>query len=294
DGAGSIRIPAALCGVFGFKPSLGRVPYWPNPDLWAARSHNGPLSRTVRDAALMLNAIAGPDPRDPVSLDGPIPDYLAACSESPSRPWRVAWSVDFGYAPVEQEVRQLTRAAALRFSELGCVVEDATPGWENPAGWASLLWDYQTYIRNADRLAQKPEWFEPSMLEQMDRGGRATAAQVGQAILARTTFYEQARRFIEPYDLLLTPVMPLGAWSVSEPPATIDGRATPTLFDRLPFTFPWNLTGWPAASVPCGFTSEGLPIALQIVGKWRDDLTVLRAAAAFETLQPWAARRPPV
>ena len=293
DGAGSIRIPAALCGVFGLKPSFGRVPYWPNPDFWAARSHNGPISRTVRDAALLLNVMAGPDVRDPLTLDSPPEDYVAAC-DADLRGLRVAWSSDFGYAPVDQEVRQLTRAAAMRFTELGCEVIDATPEWENPAPWASLLWDWNTYIRNADRLEQHPEWFEPSMREQIERGGSASQREVGTAQLARTVFYEQARAFMAEYDLLLTPQMPCVAWSYQQPPAVIDGSPTPMMFDRLSFTFPFNLTGWPAASVPCGFNSIGLPVALQIVGGLRQDALVLRAAAAFEALQPWAQHLPPL
>ncbi len=293
DGAGSIRIPAALCGVFGFKPSLGRVPYWPNPDFWAARSHNGPLSRTVRDAALLLNVMAGPDERDPVSLDSALQDYVKGC-DGDLRGLRVVWSVDFGYAPVDQEVRQLTRAAAGRFTDLGCEVVSVTPQWENPAPWASLLWDWQTFIRNAERYAQRPEWFEPSMVEQIERGGSATAVEVGQAQLARTVFYEQARQFMADFDLLLTPQMPCVAWPYQEPPTVIDGSATPMLFDRLPFTFPFNLTGWPAASVPCGFNSEGLPVALQIVAGPRQDALCLRAAAAFEAVQPWADQTPPL
>jgi len=293
DGAGSIRIPAALCGVFGLKPSFGRVPYWPNPDFWAARSHNGPLSRTVRDAALLLNVIAGPDVRDPVTLDSEPEDYVAAC-DGDLRGLRVAWSVDFGYAPVDQEVRQLTCAAAMRFADVGCEVIEATPRWENPAPWTSLLWDWQTFIRNADRYAQHPEWFEPTMVEQIQRGGAATAADVGKAQLARTAFYEQAREFMAGFDLLLTPQMPCAAWPYQQPPVSIDGRPTPTLFDRLPFTFPFNLTGWPAASVPCGFNSIGLPVALQIVAGPRQDALCLRAAAAFETLQPWAQHLPPL
>jgi len=291
DGAGSIRIPAALCGVFGLKPSFGRVPYWPNQDFWAARSHNGPLTRTVRDAALLLNVMAGPDPRDPLSLDGPPTDYVAAC-DGDLRRLHVAWSVDFGYAPVDQEVRRLTRAAAARFAELGCTVDEVTPGWENPAPWAALLWDYATYIRNADRYADHPDWFEPSMAEQIERGRAASAAELGTALLARTVFYEQARAFMEPFDLLLTPQMPCGAWSVDEPPAVIDGSPTPMMFDRLSFTYPFNATGWPAASVPCGFTSEGLPVALQIVAPWHQDARCLRAAAAFESIQPWAQHQP--
>ncbi len=291
DGAGSIRIPASLCGVFGFKPSFGRVPYWPNADFWAARSHNGPLSRTVRDAALMLNVIAGPDDRDPVSLSDKPEDYVKAC-RGDLKGLRVAWSVDFGYAAVDQEVRQLTKAAAMRFSELGCEVVDARPEWENPAIWASLLWDWQTFIRNADRYAQQPDWFEPTMVEQIERGRAATTAEVGQAQLARSVFYEQARRFMSEFDLLLTPQMPCVAWSYKEPPLVIDGEPTPMLFDRLSFTFPFNLTGWPAASVPCGFNSIGLPVGLQIVAGLRQDALCLRAAAAFEALQPWAQRVP--
>jgi Asp-tRNA(Asn)/Glu-tRNA(Gln) amidotransferase A subunit family amidase len=293
DGAGSIRIPAALCGVFGFKPSFGRVPYWPNPDFWAARSHNGPLSRTVRDAALLLNVIAGFDPRDPMSLDSPAEDYVTAC-DGDLRGLKVAWSEDFGYAAVDQQVRQLTKAAAMRFAELGCEVSKADPSWENPAPWASLLWDWSTYIRNADRYAQRPEWFEPSMVEQLERGRQASMTEIGQAQLARTVFYEQAREFMEPFDLLLTPQMPCVAWPVDEPPQVIDGSPTPMLFDRLSFTYPFNMTGWPAASVPCGFDPSGLPVALQIVAKPRQDALCLKAAAAFEAAQPWAQHRPPL
>jgi aspartyl-tRNA(Asn)/glutamyl-tRNA(Gln) amidotransferase subunit A len=293
DGAGSIRIPAALCGVFGFKPSFGRVPYWPNQDFWAARSHNGPLSRTVRDAALLLETMAGPDPRDPVSLDSPSEDYVAAC-DGGLKGLRVAWSADFGYAPVEREVRQLTERAAKQFAELGCIVEEPTPTWQDPAEWAALLWDYATFIRNASRMDEHPEWIEPSMREQIEHGRGATALEVGQALLARTELYEHMRQFMQPYDLLLTPQMPCAAWSLDSYPTAIDGRSTRTLFDHLPFTFPFNLTGWPAASVPCGFTSEGLPVALQIVTPWRQDAQCLRAAAAFEAAHPWANHRPPL
>src|SRR5438270_9096376 len=150
DGAGSIRIPAALCGVFGFKPSLGLVPYWPNPDFWAARSHTGPLARSVRDAALMLNAIVGPDRRDPISLDLPARDWLAACEAGDLKGLRVAWSADFGYAAVDPEVRRQTAAAAARFAELGCVVEQVSPGWDDPSHWAALLWDFTFAARHEE------------------------------------------------------------------------------------------------------------------------------------------------
>jgi Asp-tRNA(Asn)/Glu-tRNA(Gln) amidotransferase A subunit family amidase len=292
DGAGSIRIPSALCGVFGFKPSLGVVPYWPNPDFWAARSHNGPLARSVRDAALLLNGIAGHDPRDAVSIEPLVPDWLAAI-ESPSRQGlRVAWSPDFGYAAVDPEVRRITTAAVKTFADLGCHVEEVTPPWQDPSGWASLLWDFQTAIRNHERAAQHPEWIEPTMQQQIDRGLRVSALEVGEAQLARTAFYEQARAFLQDYDLLLSPQMPCVAWPVDQPPTHIGGRPTPELFDRLQFTFPFNLTGWPAACVPCGFNSEGLPVALQIVANKHQDALCLRSAAAFEAAHPWSAQRP--
>ena len=292
DGAGSIRIPAALCGVFGFKPSLGLVPYWPNPDFWAARSHNGPLSRTVRDAALMLNAIAGWDRRDPLSLGLPERDWLSVCDEADLKDLHVAWSPDFGYAAVDPEVRRVTTAAAARFEELGCHVEEVVPPWDDPSAWASLLWDFQLAARNLERVQRRPDWFEPSLRDMIERGRRATSDELGRAQLARTTFYEQARAFMERYDLLLTPQMPCVAWSLDAWPSEIDGRPTPALFDHLPFTFPFNLTGWPAATLPCGFSSDGLPIALQVVTGLHQDALCLQAAAAFEAVQLWDQRRP--
>lgn len=296
DGAGSIRIPAALCGVFGLKPSFGRVPNWPNADFWAARSHNGPITRTVADAALLLGVMAGPDARDPTSIDCAPDDYLAAVAHplEALRGRRIAWSVDFGYAPVDQEVRRLTTAAAERFQEFGCHVETITPDWEDPREIAATAWHVSYAARNAERYEQRPEWFEPTLAEMIEAGRRVSGVQLGKAMLARTAFYERVHRVMAEYDFLLTPQMPVGAWSVERGPAEIDGIPTPSMFDRLNFTFPFNLTGHPAASVPCGFTSEGLPVALQIVGRWHADTAVLQAAAAYEQAAPWAQHRPAI
>jgi Asp-tRNA(Asn)/Glu-tRNA(Gln) amidotransferase A subunit family amidase len=294
DGAGSIRIPAALCGVFGFKPSFGRVPYWPNADLWAARSHNGPMARSVRDAALLLQAMAGPDARDPLTIDAPPENYLSACDTGDLRGLRVVWSQDLGYAAVEPEVRRITEAAARRFAELGCVVDERAPGWADPDAFHRVIYEVNVAARQTERIAERPEWFEPSLMEMFSHAQSISAVQHSQALLARTTFCEQARQFFDTCDLLLTPQMPLGAWSVERGPTEIGGRLTPSMFDRLPFTFPFNLTGQPAASVPCGFTSEGLPIGLQIVGRWHADAMVLQAAAGFEAIQPWAQHWPPL
>jgi Asp-tRNA(Asn)/Glu-tRNA(Gln) amidotransferase A subunit family amidase len=280
--------------VFGLKPSFGRVPNWPNADIWAARSHNGPMTRTVADAALLLRAMAGPDPRDPTSIDNTPDDYVAAVTRpfEALRGLRVAWSVDFGYAAVDPEVRRLTTAAAERFSGFGCDVEAVNPGWDDPREAAAVLWYVSYAARLGGRYDEQPDWFEPSFVEMIQAGRRVSGIQHGLVQLARTTFYEQTRRFFEPYDLLLTPQMPVGAWSVERGPSAIDGKPTPSMFDRLNFTFPFNLTGQPAASVPCGFTSDGLPVALQIVGRWHADTLVLQAAAACEQAAPWAQVRP--
>lgn len=296
DGAGSIRIPSALCGVFGLKPSLGRVPYWPNQDIWAARSHNGPITRTVADAALMLRAISGPDQRDPTTIDQPPEDYVAAVAHplEALRGLRVVWSEDFGYAPVDPEVRRLTKAAAERFTEFGCEVEAVNPGWDDPREAAAIAWYVSYTARFGERYDQRPDWFEPSFAEMIVAGRGVSGEEHGRAQLARTVFYQQMLDFFAPYDLLLTPQMPLGAWPVERGPSQIEGTPTPSMFDRLNFTFPFNLTGQPAASVPCGFTSEGLPVALQIVGHWHADRLVLQAAAACEQAAPWAQVRPTV
>ncbi len=296
DGAGSIRIPSALCGVFGLKPSFGRVPNWPNVDIWAGRSHNGPMTRTVADAALLLGVIAGPEPRDPTSIDSPPEDYVAAVAHplEALRGLKIAWSVDFGYAPVDSEVRRVTTAAAERFRDFGCDVEVVNPTWDDPREPAATMWYVSYAARLGEQYDRRPEWFEPTLAEMIEAGRTISGVQLGKAQLARTVFYEQARRFFERYDLLLTPQMPLGAWAVEQGPSTIEGKPTPTMFDRLNFTFPFNLTGQPAASIPCGFTSEGLPVGLQIVGRWHADRLVLQAAAAYEQAAPWAPARPQV
>jgi aspartyl-tRNA(Asn)/glutamyl-tRNA(Gln) amidotransferase subunit A len=294
DGAGSIRIPAALCGVFGLKPSHGRVPNWPAADLWGARSHVGPMARTVRDAALMLNAMAGPDPRDPLSIDGPLADHLAAC-DGGVRGLRVAWSADLGYAPVDREVRALTEAAARSFEQLGCHVEAADPGWDHPGPWHAAIYRATVANRLGHLAVERPEWVDESLAEVIELGRSVTAAELLAAQVSRTRFYEQARAFMEPFDLLLTPAMACPAWSWERPPAEIDGHPVQRVAGgRWPLMYPFNLTGWPAASVPCGFTSAGLPVGLQIVAPWHRDGLCLRAAAALEEARPWAARRPPL
>jgi Asp-tRNA(Asn)/Glu-tRNA(Gln) amidotransferase A subunit family amidase len=297
DGSGSIRIPSALCGVFGLKPSFARVPYWPSADLWAARSHNGPMARTVRDAALLLSVMAGPDSRDPLSIDAPPEDYLAAC-EGDLRGTRAGWSRDLGFAVVDPEVAEIAANAARRFGDLGADVEEAKIDWGQPHEFHKIIYSTNVAARQYDRALARPDWIEPTLMRMILDMGRLSAIDHAKAHLARTAFAERVRATFERYDLLLTPQMPVAAWSAEPGPfeglADLGGRPAHAIFDRVPFMYPFNLTGYPAANVPCGFTREGLPVGLQIVGRWHRETDVFRAAAAFEALQPWAQRRPPL
>jgi aspartyl-tRNA(Asn)/glutamyl-tRNA(Gln) amidotransferase subunit A len=277
----------------GVKPSAGRIPNFPSLDFWGASGTSGPLARTVRDCALLLQAMAGPDPRDPLSIDAAPDDYLAAC-DGDLKGLRVAWSADLGYAPVEPAVRALFEAAVRRFADTGCLLEQHDPGWADPAPWHKVAAMVGAAAHWVDMAAEHPDWVEPSMMWQILSGTKASAIEVARARWERSKFYTQVHRFFEQYDLLLTPMMPVTAWSVipDSEPTVIDGRPTPTIVDRVPFSYIFNQTGHPAVSVPCGFTADGLPVGLQIVGRWHADSTVLRAAACFEALQPWAQHRP--
>ena len=297
DGSGSIRIPSALCGIFGMKPSLGRVPYWPSGDLFATRSHNGPMTRTVRDAALLLSVMAGPDPRDPLSIDAAPADYLAAC-EGDLRGMRVGWSRDLGFATVDPEVGDVAAAAARRFAELGCEVEEAKIDWGNPYDFHRIIYSVSVAARQYDRAMARPDWIETTLMRMILDAGKVSAIEYGKALVARTAFVDRVRPTFERYDLLLTPQMPVAAWPADPGPfeglADLGGKPAHSIFDRVPFMYPFNLTGQPAANVPCGFTRERLPVGLQVVGRWHRETDVFRAAAAFEALQPWASQRPPL
>jgi Asp-tRNA(Asn)/Glu-tRNA(Gln) amidotransferase A subunit family amidase len=305
DGAGSVRIPASLCGIFGMKPSFGRVPNAPVADYWGGRSHVGPMTRTVRDGAMFLGVMAGPDDRDPLSIDGPVPDFLAACDGDSSvrsgqalRGLRILWSPDLKHGMVDPEVRQIAETAARVFADFGCTLEDGSPPWDDPYEWHKTIYEVGVAARVDDRAREHPEWIEATMMQMVESARGVSAVEYQRAILQRSTFYNVARAWFDGFDLLLTPQMPLGAWSheagPNEGPREIGGKPARSMFDRLPFTYPFNLTNQPAATVPCGFTAEGLPVGLQIVGKWHADATVLRAAACFEAARPWAQHRPPL
>lgn len=293
DAGGSIRIPASCCGIVGFKPTLGRVPMAPVFGGLETLSHAGPMTRTVRDAALAMSVIAGPDPRDLASLPNDGTDWVGA-TEGGMSSMRVAWTPDWGQVPVDPEVRGITDSAVRRLGGAGVRIEEASPRFSDPSEAFNTLFPASVAARLGGYL---PEWrtrMDPGLVRYIEMGQRPSAVDFVQAANVRRTLNDAFREFFATYDLLLTPTLsapplPLGQHMYEE----IGGKVVGAL-GWLAFTFPINMLGYPAVTVPAGWTAAGLPVGLQIVGARFADAAVLRAAAAFEAVQPWADRRPPL
>jgi aspartyl-tRNA(Asn)/glutamyl-tRNA(Gln) amidotransferase subunit A len=282
DGGGSIRIPAGFTGIFGLKPSFGRVPAWPLSPFGTV-AHLGPMTRSVTDAALMLTVLAEPDPRDWYALPAEGTDYTNGL-ERGVEGLRIAFSPTLGGHPVDPEIADLVAAAAGRFEELGATVEAAEPELPGCAETFRIHW----YAGAANLLkgfteAQKA-LMDPSLVAIAAEGASYTLLDYLAAVKARETIGVAMNRFHQDYDLLLTPSLPIPAFEagLEQPPVDEMGRWV----DWTPFTYPFNLSRQPAASVPCGLTSEGLPVGLQIVGPLYADALVLRAARAHERIAP--------
>lgn len=294
DGGGSVRIPSGFCGVFGLKPTFGRVPYHSDFGGWGTLSVTGPIARTVADAALTFDVMVGPHPEDPYSLPAPRRPFRRAM-KGDLRGLRVAWSADLAYGAVEPEVRRIAGAAARRFADFGCTVDEDHPGIEDPIASRCFVDLAATYsAAELDGVSAEQEaLLTEYAVAFRDYGRRVTGLQVVQANRARCVLWARLRDFFRRYDLLLTPTLSVPAFPIGQEPRVIDGRQV-LPFGWSPFTPPFNLSGQPAASVPCGWSGDGLPVGLQIVGRPFEEATVLRAAAAFEVAQPWQQRRPPL
>ena len=299
DGGGSIRIPASFSGVFGIKPSQGRVPRYGGYGYPAANhfSQSGPMSRTVADTALLLQVLAGPDPRDPVSMRDTPPDFSAGLDQGVAN-WRIAWSPDLGYAGVDPEVVRVTEQAARLFEELGAVVETPGLSLQDPF---NAFWDVfatASYTSYGHLLEDNADSFSDYGLRAFLHGAEVTGADLSRALLRVDQLRRQMEIFFDDYDLLLTPTMAVPAFPIDQRPSEIGGKQVDPFWGYLPFTYPINMTGQTAASVPCGFSeaagSAGMPIGLHLVGPRGSEARVLQACAAFEQARPWADFRPPV
>lgn len=280
DAGGSIRIPCGFCGVFGIKPSFGWVPQWPASAM-TTLSHLGPITRTVRDSAMMLNAVARPDDRDSYAATG-FPGDWTAFLDRPLKGLRVAYSPTLGYVRVRADVAKAVEAAVRVLESLGAAVSLADPGFADPIGPFNVLW-HAGAAKILDGIPPEQRGgMDPALVAIAEDGARTPMVRYMQAMDTRAAISETMARFHRDYDLLVTPMLPLTAFAA--------GRNVPDDGEDwvcwTPFSFPFNMTQQPAASVPCGFGDDGLPVGLQIVAaKWRDDL-VMRAAAAFEAACP--------
>jgi aspartyl-tRNA(Asn)/glutamyl-tRNA(Gln) amidotransferase subunit A len=282
DGGGSIRIPCAFTGTFGLKPSFGRVPAWPLSPFGTV-AHLGPMTRTVTDAALLLNVLSKPDVRDSLSLPYDARDYREDLDAGVSG-WRIAYSATLGYAGVDAEVADAVKQAAMRFADLGAHVDDVDPGFDDVQDVFRRHWYSGAAFLLRHVTPEQKALMDPGLVDVAAQGSRITTFELLEAAQQRGALGTRMNLFHDTYDLLLTPSVPLVAFDAGCQVADLLKERSWT--DWSPFTYPFNLTQQPAASVPCALSSTGLPIGLQIVGPRFADARVLRAARAFESLRP--------
>jgi aspartyl-tRNA(Asn)/glutamyl-tRNA(Gln) amidotransferase subunit A len=281
DGGGSIRIPAAFCGVAGIKATFGRVPAHP-PSAMGLLSNVGPMARTIADTALMLSVLAGTDSRDPYRLPSRDKDYRDGLGDG-VKGLRIAVSRDLGYARIDPEIAAAFDKAVARFRELGAAVEEAHPGFASPRDAFTALWTAGAARAMRGVSAADRAQMDPGFVASVDAGAALSAVDYLDADAARTALGQAMGAFHERYDLLLTPTVAVPALPVG---ADLSDPATERYWiDWTPFSYPFNMTRQPAATVPCGLTKAGLPIGLQIVGPLYAESLVLRAAGAYEATQ---------
>jgi amidase len=295
DLGGSLRIPAAFCGVVGFRTTPGLIPIYPSLLAYDNLGVEGPMARTVGDAALMLSVVAGEDHRAPISFPSDPRAFLSAVTSPEIRGLKVAWSPDLKIIPVDQEVREVAGRAAGRFRELGCAVEEAEPDMQGVREIIYVTRSLRMLASHADKLAKWREKMNPNLVWNIEQGFTLTPQRIAEAEKERTNLYRRIREFFTRFDLLLTPTVAVPPFPVEMSyPKEINGRPLENYTDWFLLTYAMTITGYPSISIPCGFTAEGFPVGLQIVGKKLAETTVLKAAAAFEALSPWREIRPAI
>jgi amidase len=294
DLGGSLRNPASFCNVVGFRPSPGRVPIWPNEAAWFPFLVEGPMARTVTDTALLLSVMAGPDPRSPIALAEP--------SRLFSRPLdrefkgvRVAWSRDLKVFPVDPRVTAVMDEKRGVFESLGCRVEEGEPDFRDADEIFKVWRAWYFELKYAELLKSHRHLMKETVIWNTEEGLKLTGPQIGRAELRRTELYHRVRKFMETYEFLILPVSQVPPFDVKQRYVTeINGTKMQSYIEWMKSCYYISVVGLPAVSVPCGFTPEGLPVGIQIVGRHQDDLGVLQIAYAFEQATGFWKQRPPV
>lgn len=294
DFGGSLRNPANFCNVVGFRTSPGRVPVYPTPLGWWTLSVVGPMARTVGDVALMLSATAGPDRRAPIAI-AESGARFAGSLERDFRGTRVAWSQNLGGLPVDPRVTAVLESQRPAFAELGCLVEDAEPDFAGADEVFKSWRSWRSHLVHAEAVARHRDLYKETIVAEVEAGARLTGPELARLERLRTEIYHRVRVFLEHYEFLLLPVSQAPPFDVRERyVSAIDGVPMGSYIDWMKTCYYISVTGLPAISVPSGFTSEGLPVGLQIVGRHQDELGVLQLARAFERATGHWRRRPGV
>ncbi len=292
DLGGSLRNPAGFCNVVGFRPSPGRVPIWPSQAAWFPLGVQGPMARSVADAALMLSVIAGPDPRAAISLPEPGSAFRPPLDRDPAGTV-VAWSRDLGGLPVDPRVTAVVETGRATLERLGCRVEDAEPDMTGAAEVFQAWRAWYFELCYGALLDEHRDEMKDTVIWNIEEGRRLAGPRLGEAMRAWTALLDRVRRFLERYEYLVLPVSQVPPFAVEQPyPTEIDGAPMATYLDWMRSCSDISVLGLPAIAVPCGFTGDGLPVGLQIVGRQHDDLGVLQLAHAFEQATGAGRRRP--
>ena len=294
DLGGSLRNPPSFCNVVGLRPSPGRIPRWPTSDPWNTLNVLGPIARSVEDAALMLSVMAGPDRRAPLSSDAP-GEIFRGSLERDFGGVRIACSRDLGSFPVDKDVRAVFDDAVERFAELGCEVDEAHPDFANAPEIFQILRAHLFAMEHAEHLEHHRSLMKETVVWNVEKGLALRASEVARAQRQRGELYQRVRRFMERYEFLLLPVTQVAPFDIeTEWVREIDGVAMESYVDWMKSCYFISLTALPAMSVPAGFTSGGLPVGLQIVGRYRDERSVLALGHAFERATRFGEHRPPI
>src|SRR4029453_5957379 len=297
DLGGSLRGPASYCGVVGFRTTPGLIPRYPSVLAWDTYSVEGPMARSVADAALMLSVMGGVDERSPLSYEVDTRDFVRAMRAPPSvKGWRIVWTPDLnGLMTIDAGVRAVFERAVTVFRSAGARMEKGSPDFGEVPEIVRLTRGLLMVARHADKPPEHRALLQPGLVENTEQGLALTPVEVARGELLRTRLWQRVREFLSERDLLITPTSATPPFPVEQPHVTeINGRPGGTAMQRSYLTYAFSVLGLPAISIPCGFTKGGLPVGLQIVGKRRGEAAVLRAAAAFEAAQPWTPQAPPV
>jgi len=294
DMGGSLRCPASFNNVVGLRPSVGRVPNLPAPDGWGNLSVSGPMARTVEDLALHLSVMAGPDARDPMAIEQDGARFRAPLARD-LKGVRIAWSADIGGLPVDRRVVQALQAQRHVFEDLGCIVEEACPDFRDAHEVFMTLRAYWFELQLGTVLDAHPGMLKDTVIWNIEAGRKLTGIQLARTEKLRTALFERMHRFMQAYDFIVFPVNQVPPFPVEQQYVTeIDGVQMESYVDWMRSCYCVTATAHPAISVPCGFTAEGLPVGMQIVGRHHGEFELLQIAYAFEQATGFGRRRPAI